>query len=115
MKEPLRLRDDPSASGELRSILAAGSPSKPMTAAQRARTSRRIATLAAVPVATASFFTLKGVALAAVALGGSAVAAVTLASPWGESAPVDNQPARASVNILCSVSPSPNRIRARPA
>lgn len=88
MREPLRLRDDPSAPDEVRDLLRAfpgpkGSSGRepglgaralrPMTAAERRRAAQRVMVIATLPVAAWSLTGVKGLALAAVLGIGGAV------------------------------------------
>jgi hypothetical protein len=120
VKEPLRLRDDPSVSDDLRSVLGSGAVSRVMTPSQRARTSKGIAAVAAVPVATASLFGLKGIAIAAVVLGGSVVAASSLSNRWSsettdETAPPARAFAATPPRTAAPAPPAPTDEQAPPA
>jgi hypothetical protein len=102
VKEPLRLRDDPSVSDDLRSVLRAGLSARAMTPSQRDRTTKRVAALAALPVAAGSLLGWKGAALAAMAIGTGTLAAASF-GPWrGDAAEETAAPV-----VVSSAAPSP--------
>jgi hypothetical protein len=92
VKEPLRLRDDPGMPEQLRSALRGGITPLPMTSAERARCSKRVAALVAVPFIGTTLLGWKGVVLAAVAIGTGTVATALVGAPW-QDAPTEPTPA----------------------
>jgi hypothetical protein len=75
MSEPTRLRDD--GPDEVRALLRAGRPARPITAEQRARTAKRLARYASAAAVAATLSWVPGAALGA----GLGVATVIVA--WG--------------------------------
>jgi hypothetical protein len=89
VSEPVRFRDDGSASEDVRELLKGAARSRPMTKDARARSAARVDRLVAVPVAAGLVLWLRGVAIAA-GLGVVGVVAVTQVLPA-----LHGEPARA--------------------
>lgn len=75
MKQPSRLRDDGSASPEVRALLAAAGPTRRLPKSVRERSAARLDRMLVVPAAAGTLALLKGIAVAA------GVAAVTWVVP----------------------------------
>jgi len=91
MNEPRRLRDDGSASGEIRELVRGARRSRSMSPGERSRSAARLAPVLALPVAGSAWLSAKGIALAAVVCTAGAVGARALIVPRYEAPPPTEQ------------------------
>jgi len=111
MKHPTRLRDDTSASPELRLLVGSARWSRPMSSELRARSATRLDRAIALPAAAGLVFWLKGAAIAA-GLGVAGVVGVIAVGRLSPSAPEVRDHATDHATREARESPLPSPARA---